>query len=94
MGSGSFVGRGACQRLNSKEAGVSQDTITLTRAEYERLLMAAEADDMIVRCEFCGAWMDRAEAACAPIEDFSGCWKMATGRESDAHLCVSHRALD
>lgn len=68
------------------------EIVMLTRAEYERLLEAAEHDEMIVICEVCGAWMDINEPACATTDDFTGCWKVATRREQDSHLCVSHRA--
>lgn len=67
--------------------------IAIPRADYDRLLMAAESDDMIVRCETCGAWLDRDDPACAPTEDYAGCWKVAGAREQDEHLCRSYRAL-
>ena len=66
--------------------------VLLTHAEYERLLLAADTDEMIVRCEVCHAWLDRDDPACASAEDFTGCWKAATGRQQDSHLCRSHRA--
>lgn len=69
-----------------------QMSVTLTDAEYERLLLASEADDTIVRCEVCGAWIGREEEACAVTEDFIGCWKAATRDPRHDHLCVSYRA--
>ena len=62
-------------------------------ADYRRLLEGAESDDMIVHCETCGAWLDRDDEACASTDDYTGCWKVATRRERDAHLCRSYRAL-
>lgn len=68
------------------------DSITIPVADYKRLLMAAESDDMIVRCETCGAWLDRDEEAYANVEDFTGCWKAATRDSKYDHLCRSYRA--
>lgn len=65
------------------------DTITIPLSDYKRLLEAAEGDDMIVKCETCGAWLDRDDP-----DDFTGCWKMATRDEKHTHLCKSYRALD
>lgn len=31
--------------------------VTISQEEYARLLVATEADDTIVNCEVCGAWM-------------------------------------
>lgn len=64
----------------------------LTEAEYERLIKAAESDDMLAWCEVCGAWLDRNDPACATTEDFEGCWKAATRDPQHDHLCRSHRA--
>lgn len=67
----------------------------LTVAEYRRLLIAAEGDGSLMWCETCGAWMDIEDPAAGSIvSDYRGCWKMATGREKDAHLCRSARAPD
>ena len=70
------------------------DSVTIPLADYKRLLEAAIADDMIVWCETCGAWLDREDPACASTEDFTGCWKAATRRAEDTPLCLSYRALD
>jgi hypothetical protein len=67
---------------------------TLPLEDYRRLLLAAEADDMIVKCETCGAWLDLAEPACAAIADFTGCWKAATRDGAHDHLCKSYRAIE
>lgn len=67
-------------------------TITIPIEDYRRLLDASEADDTIVRCETCSAWLDHEEAAIT--DDFTGCWKAATGRSEYDHLCKSYRALD
>jgi hypothetical protein len=66
--------------------------VTIPLADYERLLVAAEMDDMIVWCETCGAWMDRDDEVCAPVQDFTGCWKAATHDSKYDHLCKSYRA--
>lgn len=68
------------------------ESITLSIDEYKRLLMASGADDTIVLCEVCGAWMGMEEPVYCTAEDFTGCWKMATGAEDG--LCVSHRAVE
>lgn len=61
------------------------ELLVLSRADYERLLVAAESDDMLVNCQTCGAWLDRDEAANAA--DFTGCWFAATYREKDRATC-------
>lgn len=67
-------------------------TVEIPKADYDRLLQAAEADDMVVYCETCGAWLDRDDEATATTDDYTGCWKIATGRNEDEHLCRSYRA--
>lgn len=67
--------------------------ITLPVEDYERLVEAATCDDMIVICIQCGAWLDRDDEAYAGVEDFAGCWKAATDRTQDEHLCRSYRAV-
>lgn len=71
---------------------MTDETVTIPLADYRRLLMAAESDEMIVNCETCGAWLDRDEEACASAEDFTGCWKAATCDAKYDHLCKSYRA--
>lgn len=66
--------------------------VTIPLADYERLLRAAEGDDMLVICETCGAWLDRDDPATCTADDFTGCWKAAAGRSQDEHLCRSYRA--
>lgn len=68
--------------------------VTIPLADYERLLELVGLDDMLITCEVCGAWIDREDPACASTEDFHGCWKVATARPQDAHLCRSYRAVD
>ncbi|KQI68652.1 hypothetical protein AN189_10180 [Loktanella sp. 3ANDIMAR09] len=68
------------------------DTVTIPRADYLRLLIASEGDDMIHRCEVCGAWIDRDEPASAVLDDFIGCWRMATRLPKHENLCVRYRA--
>lgn len=68
-----------------------EPTVTIPLADYERLLQLVEFDDMLVICEVCGAWLDRDDPACASVEDFNGCWKVAS-RQGDGSLCRSYRA--
>jgi hypothetical protein len=70
---------------------LGDDLIAVPRGDYQRLLLAAEADGMIVRCEVCGAWLDRDDPACAVLDDFTGCWKAATLDPANDHLCRSYR---
>jgi hypothetical protein len=67
-------------------------TVTIPLADYDRLLQLIEFDDMLVTCQVCGAWLDRSDPACAAVEDFNGCWKVASDRNSDQSLCRSYRA--
>jgi hypothetical protein len=69
------------------------DAITLPLADYKRLLEAAESDDTLDWCEVCGAWLDIEDPARCTAEDFRGCWKVATRRKQDEHLCRSYRGL-
>ena len=66
--------------------------VTIPLADYDQLIASSEADDMIVRCETCGAWLHRDEEACASVQDFTGCWKAATHDSKYDHLCKSYRA--
>lgn len=68
--------------------------ITIPLADYRRLLHAAEADDTIVWCSTCGAWLAIDEPACAVVDDYTGCWKMAAGMEHTPETCKSYRALE
>jgi hypothetical protein len=68
------------------------ETFTLPKSDYELLISSAQADDMIVECETCGAWLHRSEDACASTEDYTGCWKAATRDAAWDHLCKSYRA--
>lgn len=65
--------------------------ITVPLADYERLLEASDADDMLVNCDVCGAWLDRADTWTATTDDFTGCWKAATGGMR-AEECKAYRA--
>jgi hypothetical protein len=69
-------------------------SITIPVADYRRLLEAAEADDMIVTCEVCGAWLDRADPTTATTDDFVACWKAATCDPRYATECKSYRAIE
>ena len=66
----------------------------ITASDYARLLEAAELDDMIIRCEGCGAWLDRDDPATCTAADVSGCWAYATGAEKDAEICKRHRVCE
>lgn len=69
------------------------DNITIPLADYKRLLEAAESDDMIVRCETCGAWLDLDDPATAFLDDYTGCWKTAI-EGGDPATCRSYRVVD
>ena len=80
----------------NREQGVS---VTLSDEDYQRLLLAAEADDMIVWCERCGAWLDRDDPRTATSEDIEGCWFSVTLLEEHKNTCVrecrpARQALD
>lgn len=64
--------------------------VTIPLADYERLLAAADGDDMIVTCDTCGAWLDRDDPCVATTDDFTGCWKAATGGQHD-NGCRAYR---
>lgn len=66
----------------------------ISAEDYDRLLMGAETDDMLVECERCGAWLDREDEAVASTDDYTGCWKSATGRPKDEHLCRAYRVCE
>lgn len=68
---------------------MSELMVTIPAADYRRLIEASEGDDMIVRCQTCGAWLTRDEAA--PVEDYIGCWKVAV-EGGDESTCRSYRA--
>jgi len=78
----------------SKTARREEGVIEITVSDYKRLLAAAECDDMIVWCETCKAWLDRDDPATCTADDFTGCWKVATHRAQEAHLCRSYRVID
>lgn len=68
------------------------DTVTIPKADYERLLYAMQNDPDVVWCEVCGAWLDINDEARATADDFTGCWKAATHDSKHDHLCRSYRA--
>jgi hypothetical protein len=70
----------------------SPRTVTIPIEDYLTLVDHAEASDMIVKCETCGAWLVTDETACATTEDYTGCWKMATDDHRFANDCKSYRA--
>lgn len=71
---------------------MDEPTVTIPLADYELLIGLVELDDMFVICEVCGAWLHRDDPATCSVDDFNGCWKVATRREKDQHLCRSYRA--
>jgi len=79
--------------LKPVRKGRGPKTVTLPLADYKRLVEASECDDMIARCELCGAWIARDEPAYAAADDYVGCVYAVTGRESDKPRCVGYRAL-
>lgn len=70
----------------------AKKTVTLPASDYQRLLEAAECDDMITTCEVCGAWMDKDDPAYLHSEDWNGCVYYATGLERDKDLCRRYRS--
>ena len=67
--------------------------IVVPVADYDRLLLAAEADDTLRYCESCGAWMDIQDPYLCSTDDFTGCWKAAAGQKYERE-CRSYRAPD
>lgn len=68
---------------------MEERSVTMPLSDYKALLEAALCDDMIVWCEACGAWLHRQDPFCATTDDFTGCWKAATG---EGDQCRSYRA--
>lgn len=66
-------------------------TISVSIADLKQMLESMECDDTLHWCEHCGAWLQDDDPALATADLYTGCWKMATGRKSDEHLCRSHR---
>lgn len=81
-------------RAGSEFAADGERLFVITVADYRRLLEASEGDDMIVRCEGCGAWLAIDDPACAPVQDVTGCWAYVTGREKDGDLCRRYRVCE
>ncbi len=68
-------------------------TVTISEAEYKRLLEAAECDDMIGWCESCNAWIDKDDEAWVDADDYRGCLYAGSHDERYRHLCRRSRAL-
>lgn len=81
-------------RLKALAEKADGDLVIVPRADYQRLLNGAADDDMLIFCEVCEAWIDRDDEACASVQDFHGCWKVAAGSKETEHLCRSYRAPD
>ena len=67
-------------------------TVKISVEDYQRMRASIEYDPNMVNCDTCGAWLHRDEAACATTDDYTGCWKMATGDSRDDNECKSRRA--
>lgn len=65
--------------------------ISVSAEDLQSMLDAMEADDSLYWCEVCGAWLKCDDEALATTEDFTGCWKAATGDSRYDHLCRSQR---
>lgn len=67
--------------------------VCVPAADYSRLYESAldGHDDTLVICETCVAWLDISDQVTATTDDYTGCWKMATRRDRDNHLCRSDR---
>lgn len=65
-------------------------SVTLSDKDYKRLLLASEGDDMIIRCDHCGAWSDRDDPKSATSDDVSGCWYYTTADQKYASECFRH----
>ena len=68
----------------------STDTVRVPVSDFRRMWEALETDETIKWCETCGAWLTDEEAA--STEDYTGCWKIATGGKHNAENCKSYRA--
>lgn len=64
--------------------------VTISRADYLRLLEIAWSDDTIIRCQRCGAWLDHDDVARVPADDYDGCAKATTG----SGPCRSYRVSE
>lgn len=71
---------------------MSEPTVTIPLSDYKRLVQALDCDEMIMRCEVCGAWLDLNDSATASVDDFRGCWKAATHDPRYDKDCKSYRA--
>ena len=65
--------------------------LSLPASEFLLMLESMESDGGLVWCEVCGAWLRHDDEALATTEDLTACWKAATGRRQDDHLCRSYR---
>lgn len=71
----------------------SGEKVTITREDYERLVMAAEADQDIGWCEKCGAWVDKSDPVWHEGELRSCIWYASGYDERYKGWCRSERAL-
>ena len=67
--------------------------VTLSATDYQRLLLAAQSDDMIGWCDQCGAWMCRDDPTWVDTEDWRGCMWSATGEERYRGDCRMSRIV-
>jgi len=68
--------------------------VTISRADYLELLGLLELDDTFRTCENCGAWLKDGDEALASTDDYTACWKAASGRDRDERLCRSYRVSE
>lgn len=81
------------KRTTPPERNCKGGAVTLTEAEYKRLLEAAECDDMIGWCESCNAWIDKNDEAWIQTDDYRGCVYAGSLDERYRQLCRRSRAL-
>jgi hypothetical protein len=73
-----------CHHIRAKRA----ETVTISRADYERLLDASECDPTIIRCDLCNGWTDHLDPGLCSVESEAFyCWWSALGREKDRETC-------
>lgn len=82
----------AAARAAAEAIGLKPGMRIIPEADYRRLLLSADADDTILTCETCGAWLDHEEACRG--DDYTGCWKAATCLPKYDHTCRSYRVVE
>jgi len=72
-------------------APASGATVTIPIEDYQRLVEATEWDDMITRCDKCGAWLDQDDPTYTAGDDWTGCLWSLTYLDTDKPSCRSYR---